>query len=178
MHRHADALAHAPDKKRVPAGQDNADAVSPAPGPRGLPLGRCFVTVFVDHFLYAFAHLGRNVRPSVDHAVNRAARHAALLCNPLCSYLHQPFPLRASPVGGQCIRYCHSNTQAGRIQAIRPIFPHTANRVHPPVLFHFTHNAHPFCTRICAFPPPFFTNPTFQNWAVRRNSRRTLEASE
>ena len=93
MHCHANAFSHTANKKRIPARQDYADAISAPSHPRCLPLRRCFIAILVYHFLHALAHLGRYVRASVYHPVHRAARDAALLRYPLCSYLHQLIPL-------------------------------------------------------------------------------------
>ena len=96
VHRGADAVAHAADEERIPARQDDADAVHAAARPGRLPLRRCFVAVFADQLLNALAHLGRDVRTAVYHAVYRSARYAALIRDPLCSYLHSrnlPFTL-------------------------------------------------------------------------------------
>ena len=96
VHRGADAVAHAADEERIPARQDDADAVHAAARPGRLPLRRCFVAVFADQLLNALAHLGRDVRTAVYHAVYRSARYATLIRDPLCSYLHSrilPFTL-------------------------------------------------------------------------------------
>ena len=92
----AAARLHPADEKRIPARQDDADAVHAATRPGRLPLRRCFVAVFADQLLNALAHLGRDVRTAVHHAVYRSARYAALIRDPLCSYLHSrilPFTL-------------------------------------------------------------------------------------
>ena len=92
VHRRADTVAHPADEKSVPARQNDADAVHAASGARCLPLRGGLVAVFTDELLNALAHLGRDVRTAVYHAVHGTARHAALVGDPLCSYLHAEIP--------------------------------------------------------------------------------------
>ena len=96
MHRNPNPFPHTPDKKRLPARQNHADAVSRASRTCGLPLRRCFITVFIYHFLHPFTHFRCNIRPPVYDPIHRSARNPALIRNPLCSYLHNAFPFAHS----------------------------------------------------------------------------------
>ena len=87
----AAARLHPADEKRIPARQDYADAERAVSRTGGLPLRRRFVAVFADYFLHALPHFRRYIRSAVYNSVHCSTRYAALLCDPLCSYLHKIF---------------------------------------------------------------------------------------